>query len=113
VGEEPGHDLVPAGAAAPVGEQPGHQLVPAGAIRPLAPTGGTLVNKRPRRVAADVPASTWRDEGYKITGRKRNLAIINEPATLEEVCFFWVCAPTVQTWGIQTSVRGTECRRHT
>ncbi|GAB4815364.1 hypothetical protein N2152v2_002410 [Parachlorella kessleri] len=45
---------------------------------------------RPRRTAVEVPASVWRDEGYMITGRKRNLAgsahsaVIMEPATMEE-----------------------------
>jgi hypothetical protein len=48
------------------------------------PPGGTSANKRPKRAAADVPASIWREEGYKITGRKRNLAVIDEPTTLEE-----------------------------
>ena len=46
--------------------------------------------KRPKRAATEVPASVWRDEGYKITGRKRNLAgsahlaLIHEPATFQE-----------------------------
>lgn len=45
--------------------------------------------KQPKRAATDVPASIWRDEGYKITGRKRDMgeahaAIIHEPTSLEE-----------------------------
>lgn len=52
----------------------------------------TTPGKRPRRAAAEVPASVWRDEGYMITGRKRNLAgvaylanqHISEPTTMEE-----------------------------
>ena len=53
--------------------------------RPLLPS-----IKRPRRAATDVPAAVWRDEGYKITGRKREVAgsahtaVLHEPANLEE-----------------------------
>lgn len=70
-------DTEPVGAEAPpTAEAHRHQ--------PL-PTRG----KQPKRSATDVPASIWREEGYKITGRKRDLgeahmAIIHEPATLEE-----------------------------
>jgi len=85
VGEEPHH---PAGNAEPVGEN--HPVAPHSG-NPAAPlSGGTNLYKRPKRVATDVPASVWREEGYKITGRKRNLAgsahmaVINEPETLEE-----------------------------
>ena len=74
-----------------VGEEPGHPPAPAGIPSRQAPTpGGPSLGKRPKRGATDIPASVWRDEGYMITGRKRNLAgsahmaIINEPATLEE-----------------------------
>ena len=58
------------------------------------PSGGRGSNPRPgmrpRRTAAEIPATMWRDEGYMITGRKRNLAgtaysaVIKEPATMEE-----------------------------
>lgn len=64
---------------------------------PAPPTSGSRdrqpppsASKRPKRASAEVPASIWREEGYKITGRKRNLAgaahmaTINEPETLEE-----------------------------
>ena len=46
--------------------------------------------KQPKRAATDVPAAAWGNEGYQVTGRKREVAgsaysaIINEPATLEE-----------------------------
>jgi hypothetical protein len=46
--------------------------------------------KRPKRAATSVPAAVWREEGYQITGRKRNLAgsaflaHITEPATRED-----------------------------
>jgi hypothetical protein len=69
-------------AMEPVGEEPGPS---AGSGSRPAP-----VSKRPRRAATEVPAAVWREEGYKISGHKRNLAgsahtaIINEPATLEE-----------------------------
>ena len=72
-------DEEPVGATAP---QPAGQGPP--------PPGPPAVGKRPRRAAQDVPAEVWRDEGYMITGRKRNLAgtaytvTIAEPATLEE-----------------------------
>ena len=58
--------------------------------------GGTGSNrpppsrKQPKRAAADVPAAVWNNEGYKVTGRKREVAgaaysaILTEPATLEE-----------------------------
>ena len=56
--------------------------------RPETSPGG---RKQPRRAAQDVPASVWQDEGYRITGRKRDVAgsaymatAINEPATVEE-----------------------------
>ena len=73
-------DMEPVGAAP---SQPGPTAPRAGGSRPPPP------GKRPKRAATDVPAEIWRDEGYKITGRKRDLgaahsAIIHEPATLEE-----------------------------
>ena len=49
----------------------------------------TPIGKRPKRDAANIPASVWREEGYQITGRKRNLAgsaflaHIEEPTTRE------------------------------
>ena len=66
----------------PVGAEAGPPA-PTSSSRPTPP------GKRPKRAATDVPASVWRDEGYKITGRKRDLgeariATIKEPATLEE-----------------------------
>lgn len=72
----------------PVGEeeQPGPAATPGGSSRQAPDVAG----KRPKRAATEIPASVWRDEGYKITGRKRNLAgtahsaVIHEPATLEE-----------------------------
>lgn len=55
------------------------------------PGPGPSGRKQPRRAVQDVPASVWQDEGYKITGRKRDVAgsaytatAINEPATVEE-----------------------------
>ena len=72
-------DEEPVGATAP---QPAGQGPP--------PPGPPAVGKRPRRAAQDVPAEVWRDEGYMITGRKRNLAgtaytvTIAEPATMQE-----------------------------
>lgn len=62
-----------------------------GASGQRSSTGGDIgAGKRPKRAATDVPASIWRNEGYMITGRKRNLAgtafsaTIQEPSTLEE-----------------------------
>jgi hypothetical protein len=52
--------------------------------------GRPMPGKRSRRMATEVPASVWRDEGYKITGRKRDVAgtafsaTLQEPTTLEE-----------------------------
>lgn len=74
----PGDDQAGGGPPGPPGGPPGGG--------PPGPSGG----KRPKRLATDLPASVWRDEGYKITGRKRNLAgaahmaVIHEPATLDE-----------------------------
>lgn len=57
--------------------------------RPIS-AGIPATNKRPRRAATSIPASVWREETYKITGRKRNLAgsahlaTIVEPTTVEE-----------------------------
>ena len=90
VGEEP-ESFEPMGEAP---ESPGDEQTATDG--PTAPNGhtrtpdGASSSKRPRRAVTQVPAAIWRDEGYKITGRKRNLAgtahlaIINEPATLEE-----------------------------
>ncbi len=71
--------------AEPVGAGAGPSAAPpSGSNRPTPP------HKRPRRTATNVPASVWRDEGYKISGRKRetadsaHTAIIHEPSTLEE-----------------------------
>lgn len=51
-------------------------------------TAGTPLRRRPKRAAASIPASVWHDESYKITGRNlagfAHLAVINEPATLDE-----------------------------
>lgn len=78
-------DDEPVGAAAPQGQ--------AAAPEARAPAPGpSPAGKRPRRAAQDVPAAVWRDEGYMITGRKRNLAgtasaytmSIAEPLTMEE-----------------------------
>lgn len=72
------------------GEQPGPLETPASAGDSSRLPQGTIASKRPKRAATDVPASIWRDEGYKITGRKRNLAgtaqmaVVNEPTSLEE-----------------------------
>ena len=74
----------------PLAGQPGPQEAPAGGSSRPTTAGGTSAGKRPKRAATEVPASVWRDEGYKITGRKRNLAgsahmaVIHEPANLEE-----------------------------
>lgn len=72
-------------------EQPGPARIPtAGDNHRSSVNGGAAASKRPKRAATDVPASVWRDEGYKITGRKRNLAgiahtaAIHEPTTLED-----------------------------
>jgi hypothetical protein len=44
----------------------------------------------------------------------RFMLVLYSATALQWRCFFfWVCALTVPTWGIQTSVWGTECRRHT
>jgi hypothetical protein len=82
----------PVGAKEPAREeQPGHATTPAGGSRRPSPASGDpATSKRPKRAATEVPASVWREESYKITGRKRNLAgaahmaVIHEPATLEE-----------------------------
>ena len=55
-----------------------------------------------RRATTGVPASVWRDEGYMITGRKRNLAgtayaaaaHLTEPTTLEEA----LASPQADLW---------------
>jgi ribonuclease HI len=78
-------DEEPVGAPAPQDELagPGQEQQIQGQQTPVA-------GKRPRRAAVDVPATVWRDEGYMITGRKRNLAGTAytasqaEPATMEE-----------------------------
>ena len=83
--EEDEDDAEPVGAARPIDEEMPEQGQVREPIRPQ-PTAG----KRPRRAATDVPASVWRDEGYMITGRKRNLAgtayiaTIAEPQSMEE-----------------------------
>lgn len=72
----------------PADEQPNLAANPANGSSTAS--DGTTGNKRPRRAATQVPATVWRDEGYMITGRKRNLAgtahmaIIQEPSSLEE-----------------------------
>ncbi|PRW61567.1 Retrovirus-related Pol poly from transposon TNT 1-94 isoform B [Chlorella sorokiniana] len=79
-GSDADEDMEPAGAGP---SQPGPAASRAGGSR------SPPASKRPRRAATDVPAEIWREEGYKITGRKRDLgaahsAIIQEPASLEE-----------------------------
>lgn len=71
-------------------EEPVGAAVPQPAGQGETPPGPPPIGKRPRREARDVPASVWRDEGYMITGRKRNLAglaytvSVAEPLTMEE-----------------------------
>ena len=57
---------------------------------PSSHGGSSTASKRPKRTVTDIPATIWRDEGYMISGRKRNLAgsaymaTIKEPTTVEE-----------------------------
>ena len=53
--------------------------------------------QRPTRAAASRPASLWRDDAYKITGRSNvqaNVASLSEPATLEEA----LSSPSADHW---------------
>lgn len=82
----------PVGADEPMAEEQAEPAAapPGGSRQQTAPSAGAAAGKRPKRTATEVPASIWREESYKITGRKRNLAgtaysaVIDEPATLDE-----------------------------
>ena len=54
---------------------------------PTPPVPPDEQEPRPRRAAAERPASVWLDNSYRVTGRTdgaAHLAVIPEPATLEE-----------------------------
>jgi hypothetical protein len=74
--------------------EPDNPPAPPGA-GPSSHGGSSNVSKRPKRTATDIPSTIWRDEGYKITGRKRNLAgsaymaTIKEPTTVFFFFFFF------------------------
>ena len=77
-------------------EQPAQPAPPP--LQPAAPAGGAAppaplapnAPQRPKRAATGVPASTWQQQSYMITGRQQHqadtalLATISEPATLAE-----------------------------
>ena len=123
--EEPidvGEDAEPVGGEETIGEEERP-----GTATHSMPASGSATSKRPKRAATEVPASVWRDEGYKITGRKRNLAgtahmaIIHEPTTLEEALTseqgdFWQQAANDEmasllangTWTVETVPPGVK-----
>ena len=80
-------DAEPVGAESDQEDLPDAPTGGGPAPQPGAPPGDS---RRPKRAAREVPAAIWREQGYKITGRKRNLAgsahlaLASEPTTLEE-----------------------------